>query len=167
MSIKGGGGPTPNGKIHLKFLIWLFDYLPKSAINVFSTHLSKTKTKISLVRTKHKIHFMGGKSTKSGGGEGEGEGGLQCWCPWPRFISGVNILLFQAFCAWSLIIPWIFLNGGVSMNSVDRKTWPRLRIKECKVHKWSISAQCQCSWVMSCGLWASWSSQIIPNHPKC
>ena len=83
-----------------------FDDFPTSAINVFSSHLSKTKTKISLVKTTHKIHFMGGKSTKSRGGEGEG--GLQCWCPWPRFISGVNILLFQAFCAWSLIIPWIF-----------------------------------------------------------
>ena len=31
MSIKGGGveGPTPNGKIYLKFPFWLFEPLPK------------------------------------------------------------------------------------------------------------------------------------------
>ena len=28
-AIKGGGGRTPNGKCHLKFPFWFFDYLPK------------------------------------------------------------------------------------------------------------------------------------------
>ena len=27
-AIKGGGGRTPNGKCHLKFPFWFFDYLP-------------------------------------------------------------------------------------------------------------------------------------------
>ena len=29
-AIKGGGGRPPNGKCHLKFPFWLFDYFPKS-----------------------------------------------------------------------------------------------------------------------------------------
>ena len=29
-AIKGWGGRTPNGKCHLKFPFWFFDYLPKN-----------------------------------------------------------------------------------------------------------------------------------------
>ena len=36
MTIKGGGGPTPNGENHLKFTFWLFEPVPKVSWCVYN-----------------------------------------------------------------------------------------------------------------------------------
>ena len=47
MTIRGGGesggGPTPNGKNHLKFPFWLFDALPKT---IHKTNLEMAQIQI-------------------------------------------------------------------------------------------------------------------------
>ena len=55
MSIKGGEGPTPNGKIHLKFPFWLFEHLPKGK-NVTLGQISRVlRPKTMVTKISHKV----------------------------------------------------------------------------------------------------------------